>query len=463
MSGVMRIRSLCFSFALLLGCSEETPPPDEPLDLTEPPDNCPAMFKQDILPEYHVELAAAGLAKLEDEFLHRPQNQAAGKDINPYHPVKLTYKDGTQTVDVPSTLIRLKGQSSWLQTIMLDAKPKMQFVLAFNEIDPKGRFLGVRKVELDMPRTDRTFLRQRLALYYLRAAGVPAQCANNAKLYINGKYYGLFTNLERLDKEFLQRHFPDADNGDLWKGGRIIKTNEETFTWDRLEAFWHGTFDIGALDALADLPPSVKVWAAEASMGDADGYYNGRPNYYLYDHPTRGFVWIPNDLDTAFDVDFLPPDASLVFPICTGRTEDDRLHYNLVMNDPPSLDMYVAALRDTRAKYDVAALDKRVHNWSRQIRKAAADDEYRPFSMDDHDFAVSLMRAYVSDRADSVDTWLACRQGGGKDEDGDGYTFCNDCDDRSNITHPDAAETCNGLDDDCDGFIDAYENFTTCQ
>ena len=33
------------------------------------------------------------------------------------------------------------------------------------QADPEGRFEGQRKVELDMPRTDTTFIRQRLALH----------------------------------------------------------------------------------------------------------------------------------------------------------------------------------------------------------------------------------------------------------------------------------------------------------
>src|SRR5207249_1620848 len=44
------------------------------------------------------------------------------------------------------------------------------------------------------------------------------------------------------------------------------------------------------------------------------------------------------------------------------------------------------------------------------------------------------------------------------DEDADGYdgSACggSDCDDSNALVHPGATETCNGVDDDCDGSVD---------
>ena len=42
--------------------------------------------------------------------------------------------------------------------------------------------------------------------------------ANNAKVTVNGQYYGVYTNVERLDKEYLQRNFIE-DDGNLYQGG----------------------------------------------------------------------------------------------------------------------------------------------------------------------------------------------------------------------------------------------------
>ena len=38
--------------------------------------------------------------------------------------------------------------------------------------------------------------------------------------------------------------------------------------------------------------------------------------------------------------------------------------------------------------------------------------------------------------------------------DGDGWAACAECDDTDPAVNPDAIESCNGVDDDCDGTID---------
>ena len=422
------------------------------------------MYGQNILPTYELDIAPADLAAIDDEFHHKDERIAAGLDPHPYHAATFRYVVNAQPVEVPNVMVRLKGNSSWAQTIAFDPNPKAQFVISFNE-EPYAdrRFLGVRKLELDMPRTDMTFIRQRLALKALRTAGIPAQCANNAKLVINGQYYGLYTNLEKLDKEFLQRVFGHADdNGDLGEGGRIPKTNEAAPAWDRLDAFWM-IQNIGQLDGVADLEGSMKEWAAEMMIGDSDGYGNGGANFYIYDHPTRGYMWLPVDLDTTFDPDFIAADSSPVFYPYPFRWELDWYHYLVVMNDDAGMDRFATALTSIRARYDAAALQGDLDTFSAQIKAAGEADPHRPFTLAAHATSLAASREYMTARANAVDAWLACRAHGGADRDGDGYDLCHDCNDGAADVHPDATETCNMRDDDCNGALDDLAGGAVCE
>jgi hypothetical protein len=447
--------------ALPFACSGSSSTPDDGDDAGGPDDpdasvdavddGCPAIFAQEVLQDFHVDISQSEWAAIEDEFANRDERIAAGLDPTPYHPIVFRH-DGDVVEDA---MLRLNGASSWTEALYFgDDPPKMQFVISFNENNEDGRYMGRRKIGLDMPRSDWSFLRHRLGLYALRSIGVPAQCANSARLFVNDEYYGLFTNVERMDREILERLYPEAPDGDLWKGARIIKTNEDDFTWDRLNAFWDvpesGT--VADLANMADLQASIEVWAAEAVLPQGDGYWAGRANFYLYDHPERGFLWMPEDLDSAFD--FVEPTLDAMFPVCSGQWWEDRLHYLLVMEDPTWRARYVDALREALDAYDVADMEERLDQWSAQIAEAADADPRKVFSTGDHEDAVAHLRDFFGQRASFLEEWLTCLTEGGPDADGDGAEMCRDCNDASASQGPFTDETCNSIDDDCDGHND---------
>ena len=70
-----------------------------------------------------------------------------------------------------------------------------------------------------MPNDDETFMQERLGFTAMAELfGQPAPCANNARVTINGQYYGLFANEEHVGGGFIKRVFPEAPNGDLFEG-----------------------------------------------------------------------------------------------------------------------------------------------------------------------------------------------------------------------------------------------------
>lgn len=441
--------------------------PDGPVDypFSDLDVGCAPIFAQNIVPEYHVTVTPEVWATMEHEFLN-PQLTPGGSLVEPpYHPTTLRIVEGATEHLPTGVMIRLNGNTSWLQAIALDANPKMQFLIAFNKVDPDGRFERMRKIKLDMPRSDWTYLQQRVGLAWLRGrAGIPAQCANSARVYINGAYYGLYTNVEFQDKSFLKRVYGDADdNGDLWKAARDIKTNEETFTWTRITAFWNAE-TLAGLDTWIDLDESMVEWVSEAIIGDSDGYNYGRPNFYVYDRPSsQKFVWVANDLDTVLDEDFLSPRTTPLLaptPPEERRWERDWHHYLVAMNDPAAVPRYVQAMRTQLPRLDPDELERWIDEWSAQIAGAAEADPHRSITMAVHADAVARMKEFSPARKAYLQEWLDCWDGGGIDADGDGFDMCRDCADGNAAQSPGATEVCDEIDNNCNGRVDDVAGMT---
>jgi hypothetical protein len=419
---------------------------------------CADIFSDDQLPTYEIQIAPVDWAALVSDFQNMLANVAAGVDYHPYHPLA-EFRYGNEVV--PNTMIRLKGWSSWWQSIP-DPDPKMQFVIAFDLVDGQQRFHGLRKVELDMPRIDTSYLRQRLALVYLRALGLPSQCANNGRLFINGSYYGLYTNLEHQDKEFTQRVFPEAPKADLWAAGNQLQTNTSNagLPHPHLEALWAAT-DPTSIAAIVDMDEALLEWASEAMLADPDGYWVGHYNYYLYDHPTRGWLWVPHDLDAT--IDWADPHIDPLYYWGADITSwsPPWQHYAAIIKDYDWRERYVAALRHARDVYVSVQLPDKLDQFAAQIRDAVAADPTRPFTLNDHLSEISYLRWAITTRIDSVGSWLDCRAApdSAVDADGDKRPFCMDCNDHDPATYPGAPEICgDGRDQDCDG-----RDWTTCQ
>jgi len=410
-----------------------------------------------VLQTFSIDVSAANWAAIQNEFWtigRLPDSVFVQHDPAAY-PVVFHY--GAETVS--DAFIHLRGDSSWQEAAQEDGdNGKMQFAIVFDQVNPDAAFHGVSKIRLDMPRTDPTFLRDRVANSWLRSLGIPAVCATSGKLMVNGSYYGLYVAEESVGHHLIKQFFPGNSNGDLWDGGTIPKTNSLAPNRARQQAFWAATTP-AALAAIVDVAGSLPAWAAEALLNDADGYWGGDHNFFIYDQGAKGFVFFPHDLDSSLDyLGRFDSDPITWWSVRSDWTLPIPQHYRIVIGDGALRAQYIEALRAQLRRYDVAQLQSWFDAWAIQIAAAVAADPHRPIDVSPQDFmdAVTLARGGIAERADYVSNWLACWDSGtGADADGDSVIWCHDCRDDLASVHPGAAEVCGNLiDDDCNGGID---------
>ncbi len=378
------------------GDSGETGDTAAPADTASPQDSWPKPCADLYDPDH---LVTFDLAIDEAEWSALAQDCANG--VQTYHPATFTFNGETVAAHV-----RLKGNWSW------DCG-KMQYVISFNEENPEGRFHGLRKVVLDAPWYDRTLLHERVAFPIFRDNGLPYSCVNNARLNVNGVYYGLYANTERIDREYLERHFEDPD-GNLYQGGSELKTNEDVADTHRLDLLRAAT-TADDIAALVDMDEALREWAVEAMLPALDNYWAGvEINYYLYDHPARGFVYLPYDMDITFGDSAWPDgtrfttEAATFDPIAYEHTSwRKEALFKTVLADPAWCERYVEALRSVRDSWDPEALSAQVAAWNEQIAGAYAEDPHAPYTPRERTVSVAQLRAFFVDRADFIDGWLA--------------------------------------------------------
>lgn len=356
------------------------------------PKDCDDLYDQGVIQAFDLTFSDAEWAAIQSDCSSGTQR---------YRPASFT--SGDETVEA---MVRLKGNWSW------DCN-KLQFVISFNEVDPDARFHGLRKLMLDAPWYDRTLLHERLAFPLFKSRGLPYSCVNNAALSINGEYYGVYANIERIDHEYLERNFEDP-SGNLYQGGSELKTNEDVGDVSDLTQL-QAAQTVDDLDAIVDLDEAVAEWAAEAMLPAMDNYWAGvEINYYIYDVPGRGFVWLPYDLDISFG-DAAYTDGSLVWPDAVNADPIVYEHYGWrkealfqkVLASPKWCARYVEELQAARNDYDPAAMAADVDTWNAQIADYVAADSRKPFRNSDHAAAVAALKVFLQDRADVVDEWLA--------------------------------------------------------
>ncbi|MBD3385472.1 T9SS type A sorting domain-containing protein [candidate division KSB1 bacterium] len=245
------------------------------------------------------------------------------KDEKIYIPADLVV-DGEKQME--SVGVRYKGNSSYFA-----ADKKKPLKISTDEFIDGQDLWGYDTFNLNNAFMDPTFVREKICYDIFRHYMPAGRCAF-VELYINGDYWGVYNNVEEVNKDFLDEWF-SSDKGNLYKGdprGNLTwygsdwapyksqyekDTNESGDDWTDLVNF----IDVlnNSANLSRDLPPLLDIdkalWylALNNLFVNLDSYIYSGHNYYLYNDPgTQRFVLFPWDLNESFGA-FPPKGLSL--------------------------------------------------------------------------------------------------------------------------------------------------------
>lgn len=132
--------------------------------------------------------------------------------LNTPYPCTLYWRDQI----VRNVGIRSRGLGSRSPT-----KPGLR--VDFDEYATKQEFLGLKSVVLDNLTQDPSNIRERLAMLMFQRLGLPAPRETHARLFINGTYVGLYAIVESIDKAFLKRVFGINEFGTVENDGYLFE------------------------------------------------------------------------------------------------------------------------------------------------------------------------------------------------------------------------------------------------
>lgn len=326
------------------------------------------------------------------------------------HPAGFVYQSLAWTDTVDQVGFRLRGNTS-------RTAGKKSFKVSFDRFDPDQQWLGLNKLNLNGEHNDVSMMRARNAHVFFNESGVPASRANHVKLFINGVYRGLYTNVEHIDGEWLESRIPHA-HGNLWKctypanlhyngpdgsdyqftpswsSTRVydLKTNEAADDYQALAHF----IDVLNNATLSDLPCALedcfdvdsylRAAAAEILVGHWDNYIGNQNNFYLYSRSQDGrLTYLPYDVDNTLGVQWF---GNWIVQDPYDWTEAYRPLYTRLMQVPLYRDLFTWHLYDLlNDGFDGDTFEARSSSWQAMAVEAAAQDTYYPadygFGFDD--------------------------------------------------------------------------------
>ena len=348
----------------------------------------------------------------------------------------------------PSVGVGFKGQTSYL---MVNGDKK-SFDIKLDHFIPGQDLDGYQTLNLNNAFQDPSFLREFLYLKHIRQH-IPAALASFVHLTINGEDWGLYVNVQQMNKDYLEEWFLSNDGnnwradspggftggggggpggggggpgggggGPNWGDGTaalnyngpdstdyneyyMLKSTSEVDPWARLIHTCDvlNNTPIDALEVLAadvlDLDRVMWFLACENAFGDDDSYiYKGKMDYYVYwDEVTGRMTPLEYDGNSV-----LVNDSDDWGAFYHADDENYPLLHKL-MQVPALRQRYLAHLRTVMASgLDLMASQAFLDEWAAFIDAAVASDPKKIYSYNNFLGEVEALQTHLTARVNAL-------------------------------------------------------------
>ena len=187
----MRAKSFAVVIALFLGVFGSAPSATATVSLQEGTDKAAVLF--DPLKVITIKIDhALGEPVLTHKYLDSPVFRKAN--------IRIYMAGSKKYVALANVGVRLKG--SYTRKF-----EKMSLKVNLDEFVPGQNFLGITRLTLNAMYQDWSLVHEVTGYKLFRSAGIPAPRAGYAKVSVEGRYMGLYLNLESIDSDMLKRWF----------------------------------------------------------------------------------------------------------------------------------------------------------------------------------------------------------------------------------------------------------------
>jgi hypothetical protein len=316
-------------------------------------------------------------------------------------------------IEFPGSGLRAKGGCG--SSRELDEKTAFKAHLSWDDPAVSGcpsirTYKGLKKFTFNNQVEDASFTHERIGYDFFQKLGVPVPRVAPVRLYVNQQLWGLYLNVETIDRHFLARHF-DNKNGMLYEADYGCDIGEEECfeakfdTGDCDEPFVGDPTDMTplqglnarlakmrgddfypAIDKIIDFNAYLTTWAASIIMGYWDGYPNDPNNYRIYHDPSNDrWTLIPTGIDQLFEenVDPFNPVGMLSKRCLADKACKAAFHLKLI----ELIDLFEAS--------DYPAMARAIE---KQIQAEVKADSRKEISMEEWHVAVDSTVQYIQRR-----------------------------------------------------------------